>query len=255
MSALRSRPRSGLRVLLYHSIGEPGSSDSHGASVAPGRFAEQVAWLLDSGMPTVSLEDGLRANDLNPAVASVTITVDDGYLDALTVAAPLLARHRIPFTVFVIGAFVTAPPLTGRYLDAVALRELAAVPGATIGAHGHRHRPLTRLADGDVMEELTASRASISDILGRPPEVMSYPHGAVNARIVRHVDRAGFRLAATSLIGVNAGGAVPLRLRRTEVTARDDARAFAGKIRGDYDWYALKQRLYCPVPRLASPTR
>lgn len=26
-------------------------------------------------------------------------------------------------------------------------------------------------------------------------------------------------------------------------------RTFAGKVRGDWDWYQLKQRLYWPVPR------
>jgi hypothetical protein len=61
---------------------------------------------------------------------------------------------------------------------------------------------------------------------------------------------AGFAVAATSLLGVNRARTAPLRLRRTEIDTFDDETSFTGKVRGDYDWYQLKQRLYWPVPAL-----
>jgi peptidoglycan/xylan/chitin deacetylase (PgdA/CDA1 family) len=249
VGVVRRAPRPGLRVLLYHSIGGNLPDAAYGLSVAPDVFERQMQWLRqESSMEVVGLAEGVARLTAGLAGTAVAVTFDDGYRDTLERAAPMLARYGIPFTVFVVGGYLGRSPVPGLYLDRGALRELAGVPGASIGAHGHTHRPLTRLPDADLREELHASAAAIADVLGGRPDAMSYPHGAVDARVSRAVAGDGFRLGATSLVGVNDARVPPLRLRRTEVTAADDVASFAGKIHGDYDWYRLKQRLYWPVP-------
>jgi peptidoglycan/xylan/chitin deacetylase (PgdA/CDA1 family) len=216
-----------------------------------------MRWLREeSGLAIVSLPEGLAGlEEGRVGGTSVTVTFDDAYRDTLTVGAPILVRYGIPFTVFVVGSFLSRPPVPGRYLDAGGLRELAAVPGATIGAHGHTHRPLTRLDDRAVAEELRASTEALATASGSRPAALSYPHGAVDARIARLVGAAGFRAAATSLLGLNRPGVPPLRLRRTEISGGDGREVFAGKLRGDFDWYQLKQRLYWPLPEARSQVR
>ena len=234
---------------MYHALGTDRIDADHAPPVAPTAFERQVRWLREAGFTAVSIGEAAatlgRGMDDGTCVA---ITFDNGYLDTLTTAAPILQRYGLPFTVFVVGSYVRRPPAAGRYLDAVALRELAAVPGVTIGAHGNTHRPLTRLQAGDLADELGASATAIADAIGARPVAMSYPHGAVDARVARSAGEAGFTVGATSLLGVNRCGVPLLRLRRTEVTGADDDASFRGKIRGDYDWYQLKQRLYWPVP-------
>lgn len=251
---VRRAPRRGLRVLMYHSIGGQ-ARDAYGETVSASMFADQMAWLRErSGLTVVGLEEGvvrLAAGTL-PGTA-VAVTFDDGYADVLTAAAPVLTRYGIPFTVFVVTGFVSRPPASGRYLDRQGLRELSAVAGATVGAHGHTHWPLIRLDDAAVRAEFRASRSLLADIVGCRPAAMSYPHGAVDARVVRAAAAAGFRLAATSLVGVNRPSTPALRLRRTEITGDDTAATFAGKIRGDWDWYGVKQRLFWPVPAITTP--
>lgn len=249
VGALRSGPRPGLRILLYHSIGDTDPRDAYGSAVPAWSFAEQVRWLREeSGLDVVSLAEGVERLGAGAPGTAIAVTFDDGYRDTLTVAAPILARHRIPFTVFVPGAFLVAPPVAGRYLDAVALRDLAAVPGASIGAHGHSHRPLPRLADEALRAELRASVAELATVTGALPITMSYPHGATDRRVQRCARQAGFTLGATSLIGVNGSRVPRMRLRRTEIVSADTGASFAARIRGDYDWYRIKQRLYWPVP-------
>lgn len=219
-------------------------------TLSPKEFEAQMRWLRDeSGLTVVSLgEAAIRLVGGAVEDTIIVLTFDDGYLGTLTSVAPVLARYRMPFTVFVVGGFLDTPPVHGGYLDRGALRELSKVPDVLIGVHGQTHRPLTRLGDAVVAEELKRSADIVTEIIGTRPTAMSYPHGAVDSRVERMTAEAGFRLGATSLIGVNRPGVPLLRLRRTEVNADDSLANFIGKVRGDYDWYQIKQRLYWPVP-------
>jgi peptidoglycan/xylan/chitin deacetylase (PgdA/CDA1 family)/glycosyltransferase involved in cell wall biosynthesis len=99
-------PRAGRRewadaaILLYHRVAAP-ATDVHGLSVHPDHFEEQMAWLARHAqpMPLAELADAARAHRLPPR--AVAVTFDDGYVDNLMVAQPILARHGVPATFFV----------------------------------------------------------------------------------------------------------------------------------------------------------
>lgn len=240
----------GLRVLLYHAVGSRVRHDTYGLSVSVDTFGQQMRWLREqSGHAIVPLEQGCAdlAGGRLQGIA-VAVTFDDGFRDVLTTAAPVMAQLHIPFTTFVVGQYLDTPPDSGQYLDRAALRELAAVPGASVGAHGFTHRPLSRVDADTLEEELRRSRDVLGDCLGRDPSAMSYPHGAVNRRVAAAARTAGFVVAGTSLVGMNRPHADPLRIRRTEIVAADPLHRFRGKVRGRHDWYGLRQRLYWPVP-------
>ena len=245
LGALRSGSRPGLRVLLYHAVGAI-PDDNYGMSVTPGDFADQMRWLREeSGCRVVSLQAGLAAIADAPGT-QVAITFDDGFLNVLTEAAPILARHGIPFTVFVVGGYLT--PRRHQYLDPEALRDLASVPHVSIGAHGFTHRPLSRLTRASLDEELRRSRDVLCASLGTEPRAISYPHGAVNRHVVAGAEAAGFTIGATSFVGVNGPGVHPLWLRRTEILTADGLPELSAKLRGDYDWYRFRQQVYWPLP-------
>lgn len=229
-------PPPGLRVLLYHSIGTAVGPDPYGTAMSPAVFSAHVSALaaLRAELPPAPFA---APADAAPRLA---VTFDDGYRDTLTAAAPLLAARGIPFTVFVPPEHLAAPgPL---YLDRAALRELAAVPGAAIGAHGARHVPLTGLDDAALAEELASSRRRLEDILGRAVLSMSYPYGLVDRRVGAAAAAAGFTSAGTSVYGTNLPGADPLLLRRTEAVAWDTPDDLRLKLFGHWDWFRLRQR-------------
>ena len=93
------RRRDGPAILMYHRIATP-EVDPWGLSVSPKRFAEQVQALR--ARRTILSMDAfvarLRSGDLpHDAVA---LTFDDGYLDNLRRAKPILEAAGIPATVF-----------------------------------------------------------------------------------------------------------------------------------------------------------
>lgn len=225
-------PRAGLRVLMYHSVGSTATGDTLGIyGIAPDLFARHMAALAASAdMAPVALS-GMPP----PQGTRVAVTFDDGYRDNLTRAAPLLQRHRIPFTVFVCSAFLH--DTSGNFLTAAELRELAALPGACIGSHGATHVPLTGLDDAHLRNELLSSKAELEDATGRPVNSISYPHGAVNRRVRDAAAAAGYAVGACSRFDINDSTRDPLLLCRTDIHGNDTLRVFEQKLRGDWDWY------------------
>lgn len=95
-------PRTGPIILLYHQVAEL-ENDRWSLAVSPRNFAEQLQVLARRRHP-VSLRQmtaDLRRQRLNRQQAAVTF--DDGYLDNLTEAKPILERYGIPATVFVVS--------------------------------------------------------------------------------------------------------------------------------------------------------
>ena len=87
-------------VLLYHRVGGAGP-DPHRINLDAAAFERQAEWLASecSVLPLGELVERSAARTLPER--AVAITFDDGYLDTLTNAAPLLARHGLPATCFV----------------------------------------------------------------------------------------------------------------------------------------------------------
>jgi peptidoglycan/xylan/chitin deacetylase (PgdA/CDA1 family)/SAM-dependent methyltransferase len=87
-------------LLMYHRISDT-RPDPWGLCVSPARLAEQMAVLRKYGNPR-PLSRVLDAHRDNANLTNyVAVTFDDGYLDNLTAAKPVLEQHDIPATVFV----------------------------------------------------------------------------------------------------------------------------------------------------------
>jgi peptidoglycan/xylan/chitin deacetylase (PgdA/CDA1 family) len=90
---------------MYHRVARP-ALDPWALAVAPETFESQLR-ALRSGfdvVPLAELRPSLRAGRGSRPV--VAITFDDGYLDNLTVARPLLEQYAVPATVFAVTGFV-----------------------------------------------------------------------------------------------------------------------------------------------------
>ena len=91
-------------VLMYHRVATP-VADPWQLAVAPQTFDAQLRALREAFdvVPLRELRENLRTGRHARPVAAVTF--DDGYLDNLTVAKPILECHAVPATVFVITGF------------------------------------------------------------------------------------------------------------------------------------------------------
>jgi peptidoglycan/xylan/chitin deacetylase (PgdA/CDA1 family) len=92
---------------MYHRIGDPGSLPGK-LTVAPQRFEEHLEAIARrfEVVSLASLIEGLRKGELRSG--SVAVTFDDGYVDNLVQAKPLLERYGVPATVFVVSGYVDA---------------------------------------------------------------------------------------------------------------------------------------------------
>lgn len=230
------------RVLMYHAIGTPALDDKLGIfSLSREKFILQMS-LLSSGQFGQVMN--FSKNTLQSESARLSITFDDGYLDNLEVAAPILDEFGFPFTVFVSSDFVRHH--RKGFLSPSNLRDLSMFGGATIGSHGVTHRALTEFDDVGLNNELISSKKFLEDVIGKEVSSIAYPYGAANRRVRDAVKNAGYELGACSLAGANQAVRDPLMLARTEITSWDTNRIFYQKLRGSWDWCRwLKQDPLC----------
>ena len=95
--ALNRRP--GPVLLMYHRIAEP-LYDPWGLSVQPRRFEEQMRALKTFRVPLSLGEFVARLEKRALPQLAVGITFDDGYIDNLRVAKPILDEAAVPATIF-----------------------------------------------------------------------------------------------------------------------------------------------------------
>ena len=96
----RARGGGSAFIVGYHRVSE--ALSCFGLAVSPQLFEEQVALLgrIARIVPLQALVERLRRPE-RLQEDLVAITFDDGYLDNLEIAEPILRRHRAPATVFV----------------------------------------------------------------------------------------------------------------------------------------------------------
>ena len=97
---LQARAFGGALILGYHRVANV-TGDEYEVCVTPKHFAEQMEMLSKYAhtMSLTTLVQYLKEDSLPPQ--SVAVTFDDGYVDNLYNAKPILEKYEIPATVFV----------------------------------------------------------------------------------------------------------------------------------------------------------
>lgn len=212
-------------------------------SISVSSFEEQVRSIAaDKSIRFVPLTSLMRLSGWKQCdTCSIAVTFDDGYKDNLYAAAPILVDYRVPFTLFVTAGFLGES--SSVFLSKNELKRLSGMAGVTVGSHGMTHSRLTGMDDKSLKAELIQSRARIEDIIGKKVEMLSYPFGKVDHRVVSAAIEAGYRLGAGSRFGNNSDDTNRMVLRRTEIWRDDSRKVFCQKYRGSWDWYGYYQRL------------
>ncbi|WP_214073078.1 polysaccharide deacetylase family protein [Mucilaginibacter sp. dw_454] len=72
------------------------------------------------------------------------------------------------------------------------IKELAASPYATIGAHGYYHNDLARISLADALNELTKVKQYLESLLAKPVNSIAFPYGSYNANVINAAKKAGY---------------------------------------------------------------
>ena len=203
-----------LAILLYHGLYRDRSEIAGKPAleyVAADDFRRQIEWLKDQGYALLSIGSCRRREEHGDLPErSVGITFDDGKRSDFHLAAPILAELGGEATFYVIPGW-----LGGRnIMTKEQVRELSHLPGVEIGAHSQTHPFLTALPPANLAREVTAPKAFLEDLLGRPVESFSYPFGDSDARVRAAVRQAGYRTGCGTRRGANRTSPEWLNLRR-----------------------------------------
>lgn len=201
------------KVLMYHRVlAEKPEVESRWHYVTVNEFRNQMNMIDRLGYTPITFSDyQLYVEDkLTLPSKPIIITFDDGYLDTLQNAIPVLLELNMRAVIFVMGNRKLKSALWDELdgIDSCPLmsdEQIRTVQnmGFEIGAHSLDHFPLTELSEKDIVHEVTTSKEAIENVLKNPIQTFSYPYGCVDERVKKIVLNSGFLFAC----GVYSGPA------------------------------------------------
>lgn len=224
-----------MRVLLYHSIGNP--ADHRLAIRVPGEnFRQQLNEIARRGYATRTVSEIIADGAVNGGAKDIVLTFDDGYKDNITEAATMIEAMGMKATFFVTTSYIDG---RGRkawadgnrrvYMDWDDVAQLAR-RGFEVGSHMVDHIDLSELKDDEIFFQLKASKEEISKRTGVEPKTFSYPYGKLDKRVAGLAKKAGYIGGCSLIEGLNTGSVDPYLLRRTEVSGLDTMDDFKAKL-------------------------
>jgi peptidoglycan/xylan/chitin deacetylase (PgdA/CDA1 family) len=222
------RPKKqGIPILTYHHVtDELNGTPLPKLRVSPNKFSQQLDLLSKKGFQSVTLSTALSPYcPPNPVV----ITFDDGYANFFDEAWPRLRARGMTATVFLVTGHLDGYNHWDRdkgepkemLLSRNLVKELAD-RGVEFGGHSHTHQNLTRLDKQSLMREVVGCQKVLTDILGQPARVFSYPFGIYDQQVIKTVRQAGFTAACTTKPGKLQNGVDHQILPRITIKRKDD---------------------------------
>jgi len=193
-------------ILMYHQIDmPPAEAKLRSLYVHPHSFARQMRLLQRLGYQAMCLSKltpYLRGQRQGKVIG---ITFDDGYLDNLQNALPVLIQHGFSATCYVISDNI------GKYntwnVHRVGVRKtlmskehiqewLAA--GLEVGSHSVSHPHLTQCRRPEAWRQLVDSKRALEDQFSLGIEHFCYPYGEYNPEIRAMAAEAGYQTSTTT---------------------------------------------------------
>lgn len=232
---------SGTRILLYHSIGGTPNDHSLGVRVPASSMEAQIEELIRLGYTSATITEIINGSSSVNEDKLLAITFDDGYKDNIVFAVRILQKFNFKATFFVTISYIEQdikkkwrngqPREYMDWNDILCLNDM----GFEIGSHMVNHHDLTALDDKALQYEFHASKEMLSEKLGKPIAIFSYPYGKVNEKAINAARDSGYIGGCSSFSGSNYKHTNRYILKRTEIDGYDTLRDFRYKLFGWYD--------------------
>jgi peptidoglycan/xylan/chitin deacetylase (PgdA/CDA1 family) len=178
-------------------------------SITPQGLSRFIRTLRLAGMNIISLREAMETTD--PTLNSnrcVVLTFDDGYVNNLEQALPVLEKERCPATIFVLPGRFSGTNVwdqsefpeaeRDQLMSLEQMQTLAASPYITLGSHGMLHSHFPELTDEELRDELLESHRILSENF--PDDylpVMAYPWGDYDQRVVDMMAQTPYQYGLT----------------------------------------------------------
>ena len=229
-------------TIFYHQVPAPQRA----------RFEAQIDHLCECARPTSTQRTDSIAIDAQP----VAVTADDGWLSFIENALPVLLRHRVPLTLFMISGRM-GESLGDSHDRLITELELRALPTdlVTVGSHTVTHCRLTSVGRLEQTRELRESRSQLSAMLGRPIELFCFPFGAFDTRTIELCRDADYSQVFVSVPVLSRRSQDSFVTGRIRVDPEDWMIEFHLKIMGAYQWLAFASALKRRVRKVLSSSK
>lgn len=188
-----------MTILCYHTVEQSWTSP---LAVTPATFSEHCSW-LERHKRAIALEDAVQRIDAAGRLPAgcVSLTFDDGFSGVGEHAAPLLRRHGLPATVFLVAEtlseqgrpidWAATPPPTARTLSLDEVLELQDA-GVRFQSHSFSHPDLRALSEQECVRDLRDAKELLESLVSRPVRFLAYPRGLHNEPVRRAAQKAGY---------------------------------------------------------------
>lgn len=219
-------------ILMYHHLNPLPANASEMLrtwTVAPEQFAAQLDYLQARGFHTITFKQLIDFFEHGAPLPTqpIILTIDDGWIDAYTVALPELQKRGMVAVFFVPTNYATAG---GELLmNWEQVQELNRA-GMEIGGHTISHEDLTKINLNEARRQLVESKTILEEKIGQPVIALSYPYGAYNPRVVAETQAAGYQAAVILCCGYKQHADNLLLLPRIRVSYEDSLDDFAKRL-------------------------
>ena len=232
----KGRSSSTFVILTYHSV------YNHEIE----NFRRQMEIVKKTGH-AISPDGSCRADDIHHHIA---VTFDDGYLNVIENAVPILEELDIPATIFVTTGKLGQKPdwIIGRdnkdrYEKIATADELLELDRKrfTLGSHTVNHGNLGEMDETAIRRELAGSKRDLEALLGTDVSLLAFPFGAYNQTVLSVAREEGYKNVFSNIPDARSQRLDPVEnglfLRgRVPVSPLDGKLEFHLKCSGAYQW-------------------
>lgn len=240
-------------VLMYHKVPDQSLQSQHRIFVTKDSFETHLLFFKDQGFTTLTFKEleeyrsGAKDFSSFPRKPLV-LTFDDGYVDNLTNAAPLLKKFNMQAVIFLLADH----ELTSNSWDRETqepLQELMSLQqkkellnfNYEIGSHGFRHRKITEMTDAEVHQELLGSKKQLEKDFG-PISTYAFTYGVTTPRAAELAEEAGYHFAVNTDSGGLHHEENPYAIFRINIFPEDGPRQLRKKTSSWYRKYFYLKR-------------
>lgn len=239
-------------ILMYHKIVPEAYETPHQIFVVASDFEKHLQFYQQQGFTTLHFKDYqmFRDGQYNARTfprRPLMITFDDGYLNNLEVALPLLEKYQMKATVFLLannqiqtnqwdvaGSTEKEFPL----MNPEQRLAFSKHPLIEIGSHGFSHAPLSSFTTrSERLHELGESKKSLEHELQREITVFAYTYGTRTTDASKIAECAGYHFAVNTDTGGLQLEDDPWSLFRISIFPHETRWSLWKKTRGFYRWY------------------
>lgn len=213
-------------ILTYHQVDQPPPDGTPYRSlvVSPAAFARQMGLLKALGYRGLSmsaLEPYLRGDKKGRVVG---ITLDDGYLNNLEHALPVLRHYGFSATCYVVSAQMGGTNVWDRdkgvpakpLMNAAQLKAWVA-GGQEVGAHTRSHIDLSMADDTTAFQEIAGCKRDLEHRVDTEVRHFCYPYGAHEHKHAAMAKAVGYKTATTTVRSRSGAGDDLFELPRVPV--------------------------------------